>query len=103
MLVSTPQQLSSLVVRKAANLLKRLDIPVLGVIENMSFFRCPDCGGKHDLFGPSHAAEIAEHSQVDICARLPLEPTIAELCDAGRVEDTHLEEIEKLAKLLISA
>lgn len=103
MLVSTPQQLSSLVVRKAANLLKRLDIPVLGVIENMSFFRCPDCGGKHDLFGPSQAAEIAEHSQVNICARLPLEPSIAELCDAGRVEDTQLEEIEHLAKLLISA
>ncbi len=102
MLVSTPQQLSSLVVRKAANLLMRLDIPILGVIENMSFFRCPDCGGEHNLFGPSHAAEIAEHSQVELCARLPVDPGIAEYCDAGRVEDTHLEAIEKLAQQLIA-
>lgn len=102
MLVSTPQQLSSLVVRKAANLLMRLDIPILGVIENMSFFRCPSCGEEHNLFGPSHAAEIAEHSQVSLCARLPVEPAIAKLCDAGQVEDTHLTEIENLAKQLVA-
>jgi Mrp family chromosome partitioning ATPase len=102
MLVSTPQQLSSLVVRKAANLLTRLDIPILGVIENMSFFRCPDCGAEHNLFGPSHANEIAEHSQVEVRARLPVDPAIAELCDAGRVEETYLPEIEELASQLIT-
>lgn len=92
-LVTTPQQLSSLVVRKAANMMQRLDIPVLGIVENMSFFRHPQSGEKFEIFGPSHASEIAEHCQTEIVARLPVDPQITQLCDAGRVEETHLPEL----------
>ena len=101
MLVSTPQELSGLVVRKAANMLMRLDIPILGLVENMSYFRCPNCGEVHNLFGPSHAAEVAEQCGVSIAARLPVDPQIAELCDAGRVEAIELDAIKQLAKSLI--
>ncbi|PKO13236.1 MAG: ATP-binding protein [Chloroflexi bacterium HGW-Chloroflexi-10] len=99
-LVTTPQQLSGLVVRKAANLLQRLDIPILGVIENMSYFRCPDTDKNHAIFGPSHAHEIAEHCNTSVVTRLPIDPQVTELCDQGRVEEVHLPEMEALASHL---
>lgn len=100
-LVTTPQQLASLVVRKAANLLHRLDIPVLGVIENMSYFRHPRSGEEFEIFGPSHAAEVAAHCQAEIIARLPVDPQVAQLCDAGLVEETELPGLDALVEKLI--
>ena len=102
-LVTTPQQLAGLVVRKAANMLNRLDIPILGVIENMSFFRCPDTGKEHLIFGPSYAQEVALHANTNVIARLPIDPRIAELCDTGRVEETSLPEIKEIAQKLLSS
>lgn len=100
MLVSTPQQLSALVVRKAANMLQRMDIPILGVVENMSYFRCPDSGKQYEIFGPSHASEVAEHSNVPLVTRLPIDPRVSELCDAGRVEEVQVPEMAALVQEL---
>lgn len=100
-LVSTPQELSSLVVRKAAHLLERMDVPILGVVENMSFFRCPGCEQEYPLFGPSHSAKLAQDFGTNLVACLPINPTIAELCDQGKVEQIQLPEIAQLAKQFV--
>jgi Mrp family chromosome partitioning ATPase len=86
-LVSSPQDLAGMVVRKAANMARQMGTPVLGLIENMSYFECPDSGKRYDLFGPSHAEEMAERIGVPFLGRLPIDPEIAALCDAGRLED----------------
>ena len=97
MLVTTPQELSGLVVRKAAHLLNRLDIPILGIVENMSYFRCPGCQEEYSIFGPSHSTQLATDFKTTLVARLPVNPDIAELCDQGKVEQVQLPEILALA------
>ncbi|PKN85734.1 MAG: hypothetical protein CVU46_10190 [Chloroflexi bacterium HGW-Chloroflexi-8] len=77
--------------------------PVNSMIENMSFFRCPDTGKEHLIFGPSYAQEVAVHANTSVIARLPIDPKIAELCDTGQVEQTSLPEIEEIAQKLISS
>lgn len=101
-LVSTPQELSSLVVRKAAHLLGRLDIPLLGVVENMSFFRCPDCNQEYPLFGESHSLKLAEDFNTELIIRLPIDPTIAEFCDQGKVEQIQVAEMTALVNHLLA-
>jgi Mrp family chromosome partitioning ATPase len=86
-LVSTPQELAGMVVRKAVSMLKQLNIPVLGVVENMSYYPCPDGGGKHEIFGPSHAQELAASVGTENWLQLPIDPRITSLGDAGRIED----------------
>lgn len=86
-LVSSPQDLAGMVVRKAANMARQMQTPILGLIENMSYFECPDTGKRHDIFGPSHAEETARRIGVPLLGRLPIDPEIARLCDAGRIED----------------
>lgn len=98
-LVSTPQQLAGMVVRKADSMLKQLNIPVLAVVENMSYYRCPDTGKQHFIFGPSHADELAASVDTKLTVKLPIDPRVAELGDAGKIEelaDTGLDEIYKL-------
>ncbi len=97
MLVTTPQELSGLVVRKAAHLLNRLDIPILGIVENMSFFRCPGCEEEYSIFGPSHTNQLTTDFETTLVAQLPVDPNIAELCDQGKVEHVQLPEIKALA------
>ncbi len=100
-LITTPQQLAALVVRKAVYMLKELNIPVVSVVENMSYYPCPDTGKQHEIFGPSHASEVAEVCGAPVSARLPLTPEIAALGDQGLIEDVRLAEIETLADLLL--
>ena len=85
-LVSSPQDLAGMVVRKAANMARQMKTPILGLVENMSYFECPDTGKHHEIFGPSHAEETARLIGVPFLGRLPLDPEIARLCDAGRIE-----------------
>lgn len=92
-MVTSPQELSVLVVEKAANMTQMLNVPLLGVIENMSFATCPHCGEKFNIFGPSHVAEIEEKFDVPVLGELPLDPRIAELGDAGRLEEYENPEI----------
>lgn len=102
-LVTTPQELATMVVRKAAHLLEQVNIPVVGLVENMSYFACPECGSTHDLFGPSHLDEIAGIFSNPLPAvRLPLQPTLATLGDAGRIEEATMNELEPLIEMIIA-
>jgi Mrp family chromosome partitioning ATPase len=100
-LVSSPQGLAGMVVRKAANMARQMDTPILGLIENMSYFECPDTGKRYDIFGPSHAEETAQRIGVPFLGRLPIDPEIAQLCDAGRIEDYATNTFAPIAQKLV--
>jgi Mrp family chromosome partitioning ATPase len=85
-IVTTPQELVSMIVSKAANMAKMMNIPVLGIVENMSYIECPDCGKKIEIFGKSHVDEVAEEFGYPVLAKLPLDPKVAALCDKGLLE-----------------
>jgi Mrp family chromosome partitioning ATPase len=87
LLVTSPQDLAGMVVRKAAQMAKQLSIPILGLIENMSYVQCPDCGKEIHVFGPSRAEETAQALGIPLLGRIPLDSDLAELCDTGRVEE----------------
>jgi Mrp family chromosome partitioning ATPase len=87
LLVSSPQSLAGMVVRKAARMAEQLQTPMLGLVENMSYFECPDTGSRYDIFGPSHAEETAQEIGIPFLGRLPVDPEIARLSDAGLIED----------------
>jgi Mrp family chromosome partitioning ATPase len=97
-LVSSPQSLAGMVVRKAARMAEQLQTPILGLIENMSYFQCPDSGNRYELFGPSHARETAEQIGVPFLGRLPIDPEIARLCDEGRVESYQAGDFAPIAR-----
>jgi Mrp family chromosome partitioning ATPase len=87
LLVTSPQDLAGMVVRKAAQMAKQLAVPILGLIENMSYVQCPDCGKEIHVFGPSRAEETAQALGIPLLGRIPLDSDLAELCDTGRVEE----------------
>ena len=97
-LVSSPQGLAGMVVRKAARMAQQMQTPLLGLIENMSYFECPDTGKRYEIFGPSHAEETAQRIGVPFLGRLPIDPEIAKLCDAGRVEEYSAEAFVPIAQ-----
>ena len=86
-IVTTPQDLVKMVVEKAVNMANMMHVPVLGLVENMSYLTCPDCGKKIEVFGTSKAAEIADEYLIPAVARMPLDAKISSLADAGRIED----------------
>lgn len=98
--VTTPQDLAAMVVRKAVHMAEQLNIPVLGVVENMSYFVCPDTGKHHEIFGPSHAEEVAAAAGAPVLARLPIDPQLAALCDAGEVGAIVRPEMDALVEAL---
>ncbi len=98
LLVTTPQDLAAMVVRKGVNMLKQLNVPILGVVQNMSYYTCPDCSAKHEIFGPGHADEIARAAGTSVWARLPIDPRITELGDTGRIEELDLPEMAEMAE-----
>jgi Mrp family chromosome partitioning ATPase len=98
LLVSSPQDLAGMVVRKAANMALQMHTPILGLIENMSYFECPDTGKRYELFGPSHAEETAVRIGVPFLGRLPIDPEIARLCDAGQIEEYTSEAFAPIAQ-----
>ncbi len=99
-IVTSPQELVSMIVEKAVKMAEMMDIPVLGIVENMSYFQCPDCGKKHRIFGDSHIQDIAEKYGIAHTAELPLDQEIARACDEGRIEQVTCTEIEELAEKL---
>ena len=86
-IVSTPQDLVKMVVEKAVNMANMMNVPVLGLVENMSYLSCPDCGKKIEVFGHSKADSIAKEYNIPSVARMPLDPKISMLADEGRIED----------------
>ena len=97
-LVTSPQGLAGMVVRKAARMAQQMQTPILGLIENMSYFECPDTGKRYEIFGPSHAEETARMIGTPFLGRLPIDPEIAELCDAGRLEEYSAEAFVSIVK-----
>lgn len=100
-LVTTPQTLAGMVVRKASSMAAQLDIPILGLIENMSYVKCPDCGKEIEIFGPSHAAEVAADMATPLLGRLPIVPEMATLADSGRIGEYPATEFEEVVERLL--
>ena len=92
-IVTSPQDLVSMIVTKAVNMADMMNIPVLGIVENMSYFKCPDCGKEHFIFGESKVEKIAAEHGIEHIARLPIDPVIATMVDAGEVESVSGEHI----------
>ncbi len=102
-LVTMPQALATMIVRKAANLISQLKKPVLGVVENMSYFVAPDTGKRYDIFGPSYAQKVAELANAPVLAQIPIDPEKARLADAGDVESIDDPICDQLATALLEA
>jgi Mrp family chromosome partitioning ATPase len=96
-IVTSPQELVSMIVEKAVNMAKLMDIPILGVVENMSYAECPTCGEKINIFGESKLQETAKKSGIEALAQIPMKPEIAQKCDAGKVEEVDSSEWLKKA------
>jgi ATP-binding protein involved in chromosome partitioning len=102
-MVTTPQSLASMIVRKAVHMAQMVNVPVVGVVENMAYFVCPDTGKHHEIFGPSHAFEVTQAAYAPLLAQLPIDPTVAPRCDAGEVEAVELAEIPALVAAFVKA
>ena len=100
-IVTTPQDLVTMIVKKAYNMAKMMNIPIIGVVENMSYLECPDCKKKINIFGESKADEIAEKLGVPVLAKLPINPKLAAACDKGMIELSDCKEIKDLADAII--
>ena len=85
-IVASPQELVSMIVQKAVKMAKMMNVPILGLVENMSWFMCPDCGKKHSIFGDSHIEEVAKEYDTQVLAKLPIDPELAKCVDEGKIE-----------------
>ncbi len=99
--VTSPQELVSMIVDKAVKMAKMMNIPVLGIVENYSYFECPDCGKKHHIYGESHIDEVAKEHGIETIAKLPINPKLAAACDKGMIELSDCKEIKALADAII--
>ncbi len=102
-IVTSPQDLVSMIVAKAVNMAKLMNVPVLGMVENMSYFECPDCHKKHYIYGDSHLEQTAEDFGIDVTSKIPINPDFAGQCDGGLIElfegnylDNMSDAVEKL-------
>lgn len=86
-----------MIVTKAVNMAKKMEIPIIGIVENMSYLECPDCGKRINVFGESHIDEVAADSGIKVLARLPIDPKIAQMVDAGQVEYLELPWLDEAA------
>jgi hybrid cluster-associated redox disulfide protein len=102
-LVTMPQALATMIVRKAANLIHQMKKPILGVIENMSYFVAPDTGTRYDIFGPSYADQVADLAKAPVLARVPINGALMTLADTGRIEEIDDPIVDVLASALTSA
>ena len=98
--VATPQDMVGMIVEKAVNMAKLMNIPVLALVENMSYFKCPDCGKEHRIFGDSHIEELAKKHGIEVVCRLPINPALAAAVDSGLVEAVGEDGLEPIMKLL---
>ncbi len=99
-IVTSPQELVGMIVKKAVNMAQLMNIPVLGIVENMSYFVCDSCGKRHELFGASHVDEIAAEYGIDCVARLPINPKLAAACDKGMIEMFEGDWLDQMADKL---
>jgi Mrp family chromosome partitioning ATPase len=101
-IVTSPQELVSMIVAKAVKMARMMNIPILGVIENMSYLVCPDCGKKIEIYGKSHLEETASKYGLDILGRIPINSRLAEACDNGQIEFFEGDWADEAAKRVLS-
>ncbi len=99
-IVTSPQELVSMIVSKAVRMAQMMNVPVLGLVENMSYFRCPDNGKDYRIFGESHIEDVAAAHGLEVLARIPIDPRLAEACDSGRVESFDGDWLDPVARVL---
>lgn len=98
--VTTPQDLVSMIVGKAVKMAEMMDVPVLGIVENMSYVECPDCGKKISIFGESHVKEVADKYDLLVLSQLPINPSLTAAVDAGNVEDLEFSYMDDAVKII---
>ena len=99
-IVSSPQELVSMIVEKAANMAKMMQVDVIGLVENMSYVKCPDCGKEIKIFGESHIEEIANKYGYPLLAKMPIDPSLASLVDAGEIEKMDVNYLDNAIEVL---
>ena len=99
-IVTTPQKLVSMVVKKAVKMAEKMDIPVIGLVENISYLKCPDCGRTLEIFGKSGADEMAKEYGISAVAKLPINPEVAELEDSGSIEKADVSALEDVVSAI---
>lgn len=99
-IVTSPQDLVSMIVAKAVNMASKMEVPILGLIENYSYLNCPDCGKRIELFGESHIEKVSEEYSLPVLAKIPLDPTFARQCDSGLVELFEGDSLDRAADIL---
>ncbi len=99
-ILTSPQELVSMIVAKAVSMARTMQIPVLGLVENMSYVKCPDCGKEIPLFGESHIDEVAASYHLDVLARLPIDPKLTALCDKGILELMETDVLDAAVEML---
>lgn len=99
-MVTSPQDLVSMIVAKAVKMAKQMNIPVVGVVENMSYFECPDNGKRYSIFGESHIDEVAAEQGVKVLAKLPINPETAKLVDSGRAAELDVSAMNDAVKMI---
>ncbi len=101
-IVVSPQELVGMIAQKAVNMAAMMDVPILGIVENMSWLSCPDCGKRISVFGESKVDEIAAGHGINLVAKMPIDPELASLCDAGKMEEADCRWLAPmLDKLLV--
>ena len=103
LIVTSPQELVSMIVEKAVNMAQMMNVPVLGLVENMSYVQCPDCGRKIKLYGESHVDENAASFHLDVLGRMPIDPAIAKACDQGNIEDFSGDWLDDAVEAVLEA
>ncbi len=96
-IVTSPQDLVNMIVEKSVNMASLMKLPILGIVENMSYFKCTDCGKEHKIFGDSHIDEIAKKFDIDSVSKIPLDVNIAQKADKGEIELLNTDYIDNLA------
>jgi len=99
-IVTSPQELVSMIVAKAVRIAQLMNIPVLGIVENMSYLKCPDCGKEIPVFGQSHVEDVAKEYGLEVLARVPIDPALANLCDKGALELMECDVMEAAADII---
>lgn len=100
-IVTSPQELVGMIVEKAVHMTEQMQIPILGIVENMSYFECPGCHERMELFGASQVVQQAERFDIPVSVRMPINSTLAGLCDAGQVEAWDFKEMNEEAEALL--
>ncbi len=101
-IVTSPQDLVSMIVEKAVKMAKLMDVPVLGIVENYSYLKCPTCDTNISIFGDSKVCAVANENNIDTIAKLPIDPEIAKSCDLGEIESLDLDYLDSIYNKIIS-